>query len=258
MRILHHDEQILKLRPTSGCGILIMGLVFFGVGLVTLFAFGTTASIICERPAANTMRCRLQASLFGLPLKDEPLEALQGARVHSYVDDDGDRMYKVVLQTGGGEMPMSNSASSSRGTHQRTVDEINDFLSDPAQPSLKLRDFAYFEKAMTFIFTLTGIGMAIWGIHAYFTSWTFDRKQGLALYRSEQVTGIKTAQYPLSDIIDVRVGTSTDSDGDDTHRVELVMSSGRRIPLTKSYSSGLRGKRKTAALIRDFLAIRSV
>jgi len=50
-----------------------------------------------------------------------------------------------------------------------------------------------------------------------------------------------------------RLNTSRDSDRDRTYRVVLCTAQGQRIPTTSWYSSGYRGKQRTADVISAFI-----
>jgi hypothetical protein len=166
MRVIRRNQNVLKVRPAPSVGLFVLALSFLGIGVVSLFIFGRTVALVCKRPTVERIRCRLQESLFGVPLKDAPLAALSGATVQSYVDS-----------------------------------------------------------------------------------------EGVALYRAVRLDGVKTARYPLREIVGVGLGRAPNNTQGEAYRVELVLSSGRRIPLIQSYSSGLSKKEKAVKLLRDYLEL---
>jgi hypothetical protein len=252
MKILRQDEDMLQLRPNTGVFILIFGLSFLIGGVAMLLTLGQTTRLVCERELSGRPECRFERSLLGLPLRDEPLEALQGARVTSYVDDEGDRLYKVMLVTGGGEIPLTNYSSSGSRGKQRTADEINAFVQDPGQTSLEVKKGGIVGVAASAIFFLVGLLATVFGVQSFFTTWTFSRTQGVLIHRQETVLGGKSRAYELSQIQHVVV--ESDSDGD-TYRVVLILQNGGRVPLTAWYTSARKRQRHIADVIRGFLGL---
>jgi hypothetical protein len=253
MRVIRRNQNVLKVRPASSVGLFVLALSFLGIGIVSLFIFGRTVALVCERPTAENIRCRLQESLFGVPLKDAPLEALSGAMVQSYVDSEGDTIYEVVVHTGRGERSLPGASSMEESQCRHTVEQINTFVQDNSRPTLEVRSRAVVEKLLGVIFILSGIGGFLWALNSYMTVWTFDQERGVALCRAVRLNGVKTARYPLREIVGVGLGLAPNSTQGEAYRVELVLSSGRRIPLIQSYSSGLSKKEKAVRLLRDFL-----
>ena len=52
------------------------------------------------------------------------------------------------------------------------------------------------------VLTLVGLALVLWGVHTYFTTWTFDRLRGVAVHRRP---GLPEKTYDLEDIVAVHM-----------------------------------------------------
>lgn len=103
-------------------------------------------------------------------------------------------------------------------------------------------------------FVIAGAGLIL-GFANTVTA-TFDRTAGRfrrsirGLVRNSEIT------HPLAEIVAVAVEASATGNPSRSYRVALTLTSGVRVPLTSSYSSGKGDKEQRAATIRQFLDMR--
>jgi hypothetical protein len=252
MKIMQQTDTKLVLRPRGGILIAILGVLFVLMSGGMFYGFGQTTDLVCKREPSGSMECRLARSLLGFSLSDRPLEALQGAYVAESRDNDGDITYRVMLETGGGTVPMTSYTSSGYGKKAAAADQINQFV-DGRSPNLTIRQGGIIGMIASGVFLVVSLLMIVGGIQSRFTSWTFDLAGGMVTQHKETLTGVRNRSYPLDDVKSVNVGRSRDSDGDTTYRVELFSSQEGPIPLTRAYSSGYRKKKQAATIIQHYL-----
>ncbi len=267
MKIVHRDEDTLVLRP-GGAGSILFGLIFVIAGLGVVLLTSIEYRLSCQR-ASGQAQCQLSQGLFGFALQSEPVNGLRGARLDSREStshSNGRRstsiVYQVVLITASGERRVGSSSNIDVAGQTRFVENTNTFVQRPNLTSL---DIAYGGAKLWWfgaIFVLAGLVVAVLGLQATFTTWTFDRAQNTFVQRSETLLGVKVRESALQDLADVQVATSRGASSyshrshhrsGPTYRVELVFSDGNVIPLTLWYSSGYQDKERTAAVIREFL-----
>jgi len=254
MKVHYQDDRLLQLRPRSTWILLAIGIVMVIASPLWVWAMGQATTLSCDRVNGQA-RCRLSRSVLGISVTDDPLETLTGAHVGESTDSDGDTTYRVVLETGGRSVPLTNHTSSGYSRKAATVDDIEKFVSDPSIPSLEVHDAGTVGLIVCGIFLLIGVGMIVGGIQARSTLWTFDRDHDVVVKYRKGLSGAKSWEYRLSDIGEVMVTSSRDSDGGTTYRVELLTVQGQAIPMTSWYSSGYRAKEQTANTIRGFLGV---
>ncbi len=252
MKIIERTETRLVFRPSGGTLVAILGVLFILISGGIVYGFGQTTDLLCERNPSGSMRCRIARSLLGISLSDRPLEALQGAYVSESRDSDGDITYRVMLETGSGDVPLTAYTSSGYNKKATAADEINQFVEGGA-PSLAVRQGGTLGIVIGAVFLLTSLLMVVGGVQSRFTHWTIDLASGTVAQHKETLTGVRNRNYYLDDIQSVTVGRSRDSDGDTTYRVELFSNQDGPIPLTSWYSSGYRKKKQAADVIQHYL-----
>ncbi len=85
---------------------------------------------------------------------------------------------------------------------------------------------------------------------------TFDSNIGRFTRSTRGLVRNRDLTHPLPEIAGASVETSRSGKPSRGYRVALTLSSGARVPLTTSYSSGKDSKEQTAAAIRQFLNLR--
>ncbi len=230
-------------------GLIAIGLVFAVVGLISVLLFAQTVELECSRDWQDHA-CQINRSLFGVPLSSKPVRSLVGAYVDESEDSDGST-YRVVLQGWDGlKVPLTNSYSSGYRAKARVVEEVEAFIANPAQRTLKVTQDGSWGWLLSGVFVIVGLIVAFSGTQTLKTFWIFDKEENLLTKERLGTLATETATYPLDEIVRAEVGT--DSEGD-TFRVEICMRDFERVPLTGFYSSGRRKKEETAIIIREFL-----
>jgi hypothetical protein len=251
MKIAEQTSSRLVLAGrNSGILLILLGIIFGGIGIVTMYAFGQTVALSCSRDWQPDP-CRIERTWLSIPVKTTSLHSL----LESYLDESSDSdgtSYRVMLVTQEGNVPLTSSYSSNYSQQLNIVREINAFLGNREQRTLEVESSGTFSLVFGLVFVFVGVGVLYAGIRAFNLLWIFDREVGVLM---KVRNGNAEAEYPLSTISGVHVGVSRDSDGADTYRVELSLQTGERVPLTSFYSSGRRGKVRAAQAIRDFLAV---
>lgn len=255
MKVVRHDDWILQLRPRGGVTLLVIGVLMLLSLPLWVYFLGRTTTLTCERPPSGSPRCALTRTVLGLTVEEQPLEALSGAYVSDSRDSDGDTTYRIVLLSGRQEIPLTNYWSSGYRKKQNTVNEINAFVEKTRSPTLEVQAGTSAGWIVAGVDGTIGFVMVVIGTQLMFTTWTFDRSQGQIVKQRETPIGVRTQTYALNDIMGVRVGSSRDSDGDRTYRVELLTRADEVIPMTVGYSSGYKKKQQTVILLQSFLGL---
>lgn len=249
MRVIEQTHRRLTLRHTPYLFWLLGGgIAAVGVLLGALLFGGTT--LRCDRATAQ---CQLtHSNVFGDRQRTFAADRLQEAEVERRRSSDGDVTYRVVIQTQDGEIPLTQSSSSGRGRRKQQADAINAFIQNPSQPLLELGETNHLAAIFCFVaFTAAGGAMLIF---TQASTFTFDKTLGkLHLTRSHIFGRKRQESYPLQRLIGAQVQHS-----DETCRVALMLDSGKMLPLTNYYSSGVAAKQTTVKQICKFLNIRDV
>jgi hypothetical protein len=252
MKITHHTPQRLSLKGQPWL-FWLFGSIFVAVGFVPSLFIGKQ-ELRCDR-TPSPGQCELrQDTVWRTSTQTFNLSDVQRADLQSSRDSDGNYTYRAVLVLPQEVIPLTSYYSSGLSNHQASVRQINTFLSSSEQDSLVLRnDDRWF--GWLFIFAFSGPGLLIISCSTQVGALEFDKQIGQLSLTRHRLFGKKLIQHPLHTIEDVTVEEHFGSKGSRTYRVAIVLKSGERIPLTPYYSSGLFGKQKVAAQIRNFLGI---
>ena len=104
------------------------------------------------------------------------------------------------------------------------------------------------------VFAVIFIAGGMFMILTPFATYRFDREIGNLILKRQGLFGTKIIEHRLSEIQDVQVEESTDSDGS-TYRVIIMLMSGNCLPLTYYYNCDRIDKQKTVSWIKSFLHI---
>ncbi len=190
----------------------------------------------------------MASGLLGSKSKEIPLNILQGAKVEENNDGDGSNTYRVVILTSSGEVPFTSNSSSGESEKQAIASHIKNFIKNPAIASLtEKQDDRFSMYLFGGIFVTAGLIPLL----ARVVTCVFDKTLDTLTVKRQGLLGTEFIEHRLSEIKDVRVEESTNSDGS-TSRVNIVLVSGS-LPLTYNYSSGKTREQETASYIRSFL-----
>jgi len=254
MKITRTGTDILCIQPVREAMLLIIpGALFALMGFIAFPIFGQSAALTCERGGSASPRCELERTLIGIPLSTTSIEGLQGARVQTPLGAQG-HIYRVMLVTAEREVPFSGY-SGSGSEEERIAAEINAFLGDPNQTTLKARYSGSAEAILSAVFVVLGLLALVTGLHTYSTTWTFDRRKGLFTHRQQRLLSPKVVTYPFDQIGDVTVSAFSATSGSHVHRIVLRTISGKELPMTPRYYLWRDHLIQTVRTIRQFLEL---
>lgn len=99
-----------------------------------------------------------------------------------------------------------------------------------------------------FLFFLSFLTMALSSVKTC----TFDQERDRMTIKRQSLFGKKILNHSINEISDVEVEHSSGNAGS-VYRVTLILSYGKNVPLTRSYTSGFEEKQRIAELINNFL-----
>ncbi|WP_298006209.1 MULTISPECIES: hypothetical protein [Anaerolinea] len=139
---------------------LILSFVFVVAGLGMAYLLGQVHTLNCQRTQGR-QHCQIAVSWMGIvPLRQETLNPLQGARVDESCDEDG-CTYRVVLRTGSGDVPLGVGYSSGLKSKEDMAETIQAFVANPSQPDLKVQTGGGLWIAFPLVFFMVGLWMGI-------------------------------------------------------------------------------------------------
>ncbi len=232
----------------------VFGFVIITFGVVVLFMLGGKTTITCSRSGKQAGKCQIiSTSLVTSYTTPLELKDLQGAELDGSSSTDG-VTYRVVLLTIQGKMPLTSYYSRGSGIKQRVIEQVNDFLNDPAA---KLLLATQDEGALPFIIALIMAGFGILMVFFFGrpTTYDFDKVSGLLTVTHSNLFNASQQEYLLQDIQGVTIEPSY-SGRSGTYRVVLSMADGNRLPMTTYLNAGLKDKQSAAAAIMEFLGLK--
>ncbi len=257
MKTTKAGTDILCIQPVREAMLLIIpGAMVALMGLIAFPIFGQSAVLTCERSERSrsaSPRCELERTLIGIPWSTTSIRGLQGARVRTPRGAQG-YVCRVMLVTAEREVPFSGYRSP-RGEEEGIAEQINAFLGDPNQASLKVRYSGSAEAILSAVLALLGLLVLVTGLRTYSTTWTFDRRKGLFTHRQRRLLGPRVVTYPFDQIGDVTVSAFSASSGSHVHRIVLRTISGKELPMTSRYYLWRDHLIQTVRTIRKFLEL---
>lgn len=119
-------------------GSTMVAIMLLLMGLLFAYLMGRVSHLNCVHTESAALRCSLRISWLNLfTIREDRLQELQNAFVQQNCDDDG-CTYRVVLSTAAGNTPLTSAYSSGERAKEKTAQQINQFIADPAQPELKI------------------------------------------------------------------------------------------------------------------------
>ena len=229
MSVITQTSSVLKVcNRTSILGTVPLGLIFRLSGLAVFFFIFIGRLNILTCVQGNPVSCTLtRESLF--TKNTITIQDLKWAEIHEH-DSDDSTTYQVLLMTERGKLGLTSYSSSDLYEKQKQVDQINAFIRS-SQPVLEIRQddrlSGYFIGGLFFIFGLASMGQVFNSLTA-----VFDKSQGKLYLHEVSLFSNRRHEYPLHQILKVDVEEKTDSDGDCSYRLGVVLRSGERLPLT--------------------------
>ncbi|MCG5062228.1 MAG: hypothetical protein KA714_30740 [Limnoraphis sp. WC205] len=267
MKIVQQTPTLLKLKLNRYYLHFLRQLLFFIplffipfslTGILILSTSFRQAILECTRSQPTQNNCKLTSiSLFEKQITSTDLEQLQSAEVEVSVVDNMD-MYRVILLTKNGKIPLTNVASS--GTDiPGYANQINAFLADPEQMSLEITSPATTELLLPLVFggvflLIGGGGIVFYLIKFNQTSCTFDKVSGKMHLQQRNFFISKQENVMLDEIKNVKIDEEITSDDKTLYLIKLLLKSGSFITLRAQGSQA--EHYKIAETISQFLDIK--
>ncbi|MFN3678825.1 hypothetical protein [Thermosynechococcus sp.] len=252
MKILEQTDYQLRLRERPWL-IWFVGGMFIFLPILMLISFPAVVEIYCQR---QTLPYECVATTSSLGIQQNrikiPLSLLQQAKLEDYLDREGDRLYRVLLEVEGNSIRLGSS-SSNPSDRAVMVQQINEFLAHPNQTELSVRvDDRWLIGVGGGGFFL--IGILIIAFTPVFTL-HLDRGGGTLTIVRRNFFRRTRKELRLREIRDIAIESSVSSDGDRLYRVVAHLTSGETVPLQLYSSSGYDSKKELANLLRQFLSL---
>ncbi|NER34155.1 MAG: hypothetical protein F6J93_08950 [Oscillatoria sp. SIO1A7] len=196
MYVAEHTSKVLTLKPEKGIllsnvPMLLIALALFFLGPVTIAAFAKVTTLKCDRPEPERVICELTSSGF-VSENVTLIEDLQGAKIQSSTDSDGDTSYKIVLIANNNKIIPFNNVSSIGGTTDsmnENVDKINFFINNVAETSLTAREDDRFIVSLfaSFFMLLGGVPLLFLTLRKTLRSCSFDKNYGQVILKRKNL-----------------------------------------------------------------------
>lgn len=255
MKILEQTDYRLRLRERPW-GMWLMGGMFtlpFAMPILML-SFSPVTAIRCQRQTLPYDCIATTTSLVSQQRVKIPLSLLRQAKLEDYVDSEGDRLYRVVLEVAGSSTILG-TASSQASSRAAMVQQINQFLANPNQTELSARvdDRGHMQIEIAGgVFLFIVIGISYISLASVLTL-DLDRSSGTFTICHANFFRRTRKELRLREISDIAIESSESSDGDRLYRVVVHLTSGETVPLRQYYSNGYDDKKELANLLRQFL-----
>ncbi len=146
----------LKLPTEINPVLMLLSVIFVGVGLVLTYFMGMVTSLDCSRQLALAP-CNLHTTWMGLlDLRDRPLSHVYSAHVEEDCSDDC--TYRVAIDTDQGSLPLDSAYTSDYADRVGKVDAINTYLADPTQLTFSVQDGG----GLWLLFPLVFVALGLW------------------------------------------------------------------------------------------------
>jgi hypothetical protein len=253
MEILYHTDEVLEMRPRPWRLFVLMGILFTLVGIVVYFFLGQKIILACTRETTSQPSCMLSRTFLGYTISEKSLNGLVGARLIESEDDDGDLIYKIILDTEQQQIPVTTYFSSGYQAKLQFVGEVNAFFNYTDKQTVTVETGGGNALIMPIVCACTGLLELFVGLRVRNNIWRIDKVEHMLTRKRKNLLGSKVTEYALDQITGAMVASSRDSEGDTTYRINFTTSSGEDIPMTSLYTSGFRKKQETVTLINEFL-----
>lgn len=139
---------------------ILGGVVFAAFFIFLLIYLGWTTTIKCARNENERSDCTWQSKWLFIPWSTWTANSVIG----SSIEENDSGLYRVLLNTDNGSMPLTSAYSCGESFKRKTVDRINDFLTNSDARVLEIREYSFqscpdgFSNfAMFFIFVLISL-----------------------------------------------------------------------------------------------------
>jgi len=213
----------------------IAGMPFLLSGVFVITVMGRSEWLTCDRLEPTQVTCKVSFSTLFTGLQVRSIPLVQRAEVEVSEGDDS-RTYRVVLITKTGQVPLTERYSSGSDSKYQTVEKINEFIHDPTQLSLRIKqDNSWFAYIFGVFFILLGgntvLSPFMESLKMIQTACVVNKTSGYLYLTQKNSLKSVTKQIRLSDVQSAEVIEKTDGDGDTTYYTQVNLRSGEVIPL---------------------------
>ncbi len=144
---------------------------FVLAGIVVLFFFGRSSTMVCERTESNRIDCQIATEILGVGLKQEKIRQLQSANVEvskgegsvytGRVNVSAVDTYRVMLVGNSGNVPLTDSYYSDQTGMQTTAGLINAFIGNRSHPRFELRETSTIALLIGGVLIVAGVGVIV-------------------------------------------------------------------------------------------------
>ena len=255
----------IRHRPVGPGMLALMTTIVVVISIVLFFSTLTTmrrVDVHCVRdplrePTADGTCAIVETwPIFGVSSTELPIAGIHGTRITSSRSKNS-TLYRVVLDTDKGEVPVSSSGDSSRALREMEQSELDVFLADRSQTRLDLEyDHPSNQWWMLFFMLIPMIGVTVMMAQARVT---FDwSARTLTLVRTRWPLPRWSRTLSLDSVraaaLRARPGTKRTT----IYTVVLELEGGEELPLLAGGSSVLALHEKTVAALNEQLARREL
>ncbi|MGE5655668.1 MAG: tetratricopeptide repeat protein, partial [Actinomycetota bacterium] len=258
MQIVEQTSNRLILRSYPWLS-WIFGVLFTAIGVMGNPAFDSQ-TLTCDRrvSASETAggsvsgRCQLEGGTFwDKTTQSFALSDLQRAEVES--SSGRKKMQRVVLLIKQQSVPLNNF-SSGLTNHSEQASQINTFLQNPQQPTLRVVQNIN-GSVLLVMGSVSGVGLLMIVFLGCITTCELDKLSGQFTLKRRGLLHQTVIKHPLQHIQGMRILESPSSKNNNTYQLNFVLTSGELIPFETYHSSGYRDKESTAQTICTFLGL---
>ena len=150
-----------KNRNKSGFfSLLSFGIITTVAGGCIIYFFGNNIELTLTRAESESTIVRTSIMGESEIMESFGLDIVHMAILQENRDSDGDKTYRVALETDEGPIPLASYYSSGRKGHQKKIDTINDFING-TETELHVKQSALLIRLAGFLFLSIGILMLL-------------------------------------------------------------------------------------------------
>jgi hypothetical protein len=134
----------------------LFGSLLLVAGCLTVFLFGRTSHLTCQRVGPENARCQFEETLLGRPMRTATLDQVNGARLATRDAPDEEITYEVRLESPEGELTLDLPNSSFEGK-DRIASQVTAFVQGRKEADLAVRQRGLVGWLLGSLFFLSGL-----------------------------------------------------------------------------------------------------
>ncbi|MDY7002547.1 MAG: hypothetical protein SWX82_00870 [Cyanobacteriota bacterium] len=276
MEIVKQTEKELVLKDSlSSRFVASLLFVFPWIGIPLFFASAILSEMgvikaSCQRVEPTQVNCQVNKSKYlGLIQGySTSLNRVKEAKFNSQNDSDGSNYFVTLVTQTGKEvvsLPDNSYTNGVKGYPQemnQMATKINTFINNSTDPSLLIQyDLRWKEEnliSLAVCIPFIGIGILLLYPAFYLETLILNKRERQLTYKVFSLLGTKTKHYSFAQIKELILESDTDSDGDKSYRLKLVLpaeSQNHQLKITIISDSRIEEVKKPANVVADFIEI---